>query len=311
MTMRGRVRWNWFCAGSLALGAAVVVPIRLWSQESAQSESRKPRTANFGSSAAVSPSTVPRAVTPPLIPATHPLARVLKFAREEQSYLRRAVRDSTCRLVKRERIEGTLQDYQYIDMRVVEEISQGETVVSPLKVSLAYLAPADVAGRKVVYVGGENDGKLLVRNGGRRFRNAIVKIDPFGEVARSESLIPITEIGFGRMLDRMIDLLAAHAEADPIATNTEVQFFKHAKIDDRPCDGIRITHPVRHKGLHFHLANVYVDTELHVPVRIDVCDWPENAGGEPSLLAEYTYTNLQLNVGLSPELFERSALHAK
>lgn len=48
--------------------------------------------------------------------ADHPLAWVLKFAHEERAYLQQTVRDFTCRVTKRERIDGELQDYHYIDM---------------------------------------------------------------------------------------------------------------------------------------------------------------------------------------------------
>jgi hypothetical protein len=236
---------------------------------------------------------------------------VLKFAREEQAYLKRTVRDSTCRLIKRERIDGDLQDYFHIDMRVQEEVVRGETVTSPLRVSLSFLAPSSVAGRRVLYVAGENEGKMLVRKGGKRFSYVIVKLDTWGETAQRESLMPITELGFGRILDHMIEILTAHAAADPAGANTQVTFSKGAKVNGRLCNAIRIVHPQQHDELQFHIANVYVDAELHVPVRIDVCDWPTHEGAAAPLKAEYTYTNLQLNVNLPPSTFDRDVLGRK
>src|ERR1043166_6043014 len=47
--------------------------------------------------------------------AQHPLAWVLKYAREEQAYLQRHIRNFTARLTKRDRIAGRLQEYQNID----------------------------------------------------------------------------------------------------------------------------------------------------------------------------------------------------
>jgi hypothetical protein len=36
-----------------------------------------------------------------------------------------------------------------------------------------------------------------------------------------------------------------------------------------------------------------------LPVRFEAYDWPTEEGAEPYLLEEYTYQDLQLNVGLS------------
>jgi outer membrane lipoprotein-sorting protein len=74
---------------------------------------------------------------------------------------------------------------------------------------------------------------------------------------------------------------------------------------------IRISHPKQRDGLQFFQANMYVDSKLHVPVRIDAYGWPEQPGQERPLLAEYTYTNLKLNVDLSDSLFEPAILRSR
>ena len=73
---------------------------------------------------------------------------------------------------------------------------------------------------------------------------------------------------------------------------------------------LRITHPSRRDGLQFHSASMSIDTELHVPVRFDVFDWPESPGQEPPLTAEFTYTNVTLNPDLDDAVFSRAALRA-
>ena len=162
----------------------------------------------------------PTAISPTSLPEDHPLASVLRFARDEQNYLRRAVRDFTCRLVKRERIDGILQDYCHIDMSVREEV-RGGAIDRPMSIYLQFLAPRNVAGRRVLYVAGQNEGKMLVRNGGRHFDYVVVEIDPW-EKARKESLVPITQSGFNQVLGQMIDILQRHAQADPTGQNTRV-----------------------------------------------------------------------------------------
>ena len=49
----------------------------------------------------------------------------------------------------------------------------------------------------------------------------------------------------------------------------------------------------------YHLARIYVDDELNLPIRYESFDWPAKAGGEPQLLEEYTYQNMKVNNGFT------------
>jgi hypothetical protein len=209
----------------------------------------------------------------------HALKPVIEYARREQAYLGSTVRDFSCRLTKRERIHGILQDH------------------------MQFLAPKNVAGRRVLFVDGHNGNKMLVRNGGKHFDYVVVELDPHGETAMDESLVPVTQSGFNQILAQMIAVLERHVAIDPSGANTEVQQIKGAKLNQRACNVIRISHPSPQQGLEFHCVNVFVDDELHVPVRVDYTDWPRKPGGEAPLIAEYTYTNLKVNVGLPDSTF--------
>lgn len=242
--------------------------------------------------------------------ADHPLAWVLKYANEERDYLQRAVRDFTCRVTKRERIEGELQDYYFIDMKVREPAYVGARLAKPLGVTLEFLGPDDVAGRRVLFVAGQNDDKLLVRKGGRRFGYLVIDLDPFGPSVQRESLMPINEIGFGHQLDRTIRILMQDMAADPAGDNTIVEHITTATIGGRPCEMLRVTHPRRRDGLQFFSASVAIDSEWHVPVRFDAYDWPTTPGQQPPLLGEFIYSDVRLNVGLDDATFSPATLRA-
>jgi len=233
---------------------------------------------------------------------------VLKFAHEERAYLQQTVRDFTCRVTKRERIEGELQDYYFIDMRVREQSYAGGQETRPLSVFLEFLGPSDVEGRRALFVAGQNDDRLLVRKGGRRFGYVVIDVDPFGESVKRECLMPINEIGFSHLLDRTIRTLEQDLAADPSGDNTIVEHITTATINGRPCQMLRITHPLRRDGLQFFSASMSIDSELHVPVRFDVYDWPESPGQEPPLTAEFTYTNVTLNPNLDDANFAPAIL---
>jgi hypothetical protein len=107
------------------------------------------------------------------------------------------------------------------------------------------------------------------------------------------------------MARRIIDKVEADMRADPTGENTQVTFFLGAKVNGRVCTHFHVTHPQRAEGLSFYMASVYVDDDLQVPIRIEGYDWPEDSG-DPVLLEEYTFTHLQLNVGLTDASFATS-----
>ena len=62
-------------------------------------------------------------------------------------------------------------------------------------------------------------------------------------------------------------------------------------------------HPQPDPALEFSEANVFVDDELHVPIRVEASLWARSPGDAKPLLFEYTYTDLRLNVGVTDDDF--------
>jgi hypothetical protein len=235
----------------------------------------------------------------------------LKDARQWLAQARSKVRDFQCRVVKRERIDGILQDYYYIEMWVREEVRTGDRVTAPLAVFMEFLGPSSAQGRRLLYVEGRNEGKILVRKGGKRFEYVVTKADPDGESARSESLRPISESGFVPLLAEIVATIERHMAADPSGENTLVDHPAGAKVDGRPCHVLRITHPQQQDGLDFHKGTYFIDAELGVPARIEKLDWPAAPAETPPLLAEFNYTKVRLNVGLTEAMFDPRMLRAR
>jgi hypothetical protein len=63
--------------------------------------------------------------------------------------------------------------------------------------------------------------------------------------------------------------------------------------------------------LEFHTATIFIDSELHVPARIEKTDWPKSPDEPAPLLAEYNYTNVQVNIGLKEQMFDPRLLRKK
>ena len=236
--------------------------------------------------------------------STHPLITTIKFAESRLDHIRDHVRSYTCQLVKRERISGRMQAYQYADVMVQCSQRQGGAVVQPMSVLMRFLGPVKMKGRIVLYTEGLDDNLAWVRMGGSGlFKSVEVQIDPHGDAAKRESRYPVTEIGFDQIMQRLIDLAKDDIRADPSAENTSVTYFQNAKLKDRSCTHIQVVHPQRSNSLAFHKASLYVDDEWNVPVRLVVHDWPKTADSEPILVEEYNYLNLELNVRFPDDVF--------
>ena len=83
-----------------------------------------------------------------------------------------------------------------------------------------------------------------------------------------------------------------------------VQTFKAARVDDRVCTCIQITHLTRHAQSGWHTARVFIDEEHGFPIRYAVWDWPRQEGDPPPLLEEYTYRDIKLNPGFTDADFD-------
>jgi hypothetical protein len=240
--------------------------------------------------------------------STHPLSWTLRYATSRSDYIRKHIRDYSCRLIKRERIDGELQKHQFIKVQVRCEQRSDDNLVRPMAVFMQYLAPKTLKGRKVLYIDGQNDGMMEVLKGGRAFKYVKLRIDPKGNAARRESNYPITDVGFDKIIERLTQRVTDDIKNDPTAANTQVSHFRNARVNDRVCTHIRVLHPKRGNGIEFHKASLYIDDELHVPIRLVVYDWPSGEGQQPPLIEEYTYVDLRLNIGLTDADFSKTKL---
>jgi len=236
-------------------------------------------------------------VIPAQAPGQHPLDPALQHAADSLKRVQNDIKDYECVIVKRERIHGVLNEYEYMYAKIRNH-KDGD-VVTPLSVYLAFQKPANVAGREVIWVEGANNGKLCAHEGGLLGRLPAVWLDPKGAMAMRGNLYPITDIGIENLLAKLIERGTREKKADPAGKETIVTTVEGAKLDKRPCTLLSIEHTVERPAYEFQLAQIFIDQEYNLPVRYVAYGWPQ-AGqkGEP-ILEEYNYSRIKLNVGLN------------
>jgi len=216
----------------------------------------------------------------------HPLLPALDYARSLLTRLDKTITGYTCMLVRRERIDGELSEYEYIRAKISPE-KPGE----PLRVYLNFQAPAKYLGREILYVANERDGQMLVRRGGARFAYITANIPPTSDAAMRSSRYPLTDIGVRKLASRLLEQGTRELHYEECT----VEYYDNAKVNGRDCLHIRVVHPLERPHFTFHQADIYIDRKLKVPVRYTAYGWPEKAGGEPQLLEEYNYLNIRMN----------------
>jgi hypothetical protein len=231
----------------------------------------------------------------------HPLAPAMKIAYDSFDFLTSEVQDYSCRVSKRERVDGRLRPFEYIDAKVRHEWQQNGRLVHPRSVYLKFVGPDALVGREVLWVEGQNENRMVVRRGGKRFNYITVELSPNSETVLRESNYSPSEMGMLTMVRNLIDV----AQSDMQYGECDVKFFRDVKIDNRPCLCIQVTHPTRRDHFKYHVARVFVDNERPIPVRFESYDWPEEVGGKPVLLEEFTFQNIKLNVGFTDAEFRR------
>lgn len=233
-------------------------------------------------------------------PKPHPLRPCLKMANECLQRVQE-IRDYTCVLVKRERVKGRLGAPEYIRAKVRHDRNMAETDAAPFSIYMKFYRPNRLAGREVLFVKGHHDDQMLVRKGGRGFPSLTTSLDPEGILAMRENRYPITEFGLQRLIERMIEIGTSESEYGECI----VRISEGAEVDDRTCTCIEIEHPQMRDYFQYHLARLYLDDELQVPIRFESYDWPDEENQGPLLKEEYTYCRLKLNVGLTDADFDR------
>ena len=238
-----------------------------------------------------------------LSPRTPPPPRIRWIrgsgAREGLANIQANVRDYSCTLVKQERINGVLNEPEYIYTEVRNRQVVNGQVAVPLSVYMYFLKPESVKGREVIWVEGKNNNKLVGHEANFLRTFGAVWLDPTGTIAMRGQLYPITEMGIENLIVKLIE----KGVRDRQRGEVQVEFIPNAKINGRVCTVLQVTHPERRPYFDFNIAQIFIDDEHNLPVRYAAYTWPSQPGGKPELLESYTYLNMKLNIGLTDDDF--------
>ena len=227
------------------------------------------------------------------------LADALRIARECMERMDREVTDYTATMIKRERVGGKLLDENHMFSKIRSRKLDGEEIAVPLSVYLKFQPPSAKAGREVIWVEHQNDGKLVVHETGL-VGLLRVKLQPTSLLAMSGNRYPITEIGIRNLLKKLVE----KGENELKEEECQVTYTESIEFVGRDCSLLRISHHEKKPEHEFAFAEIYIDNELQLPLCYGAYDLPEKEGGEPLIIERYIYKDLKLNVGLTDSDFD-------
>ena len=219
---------------------------------------------------------------------------------ENSSHKLERISDYTATFSKRERIDGELTEAQVVELKMRH---------APFSVYMKWLVGGK--GRQVLYVQGQNKGKMLVQLGGWKRRFPSLKLDPNGSLAMRESRYPITKAG----LLELVRMAISYRKNDLANLNhVRCQMIDNQKFDkfDCLCFIVEYTNPKVSKI--YRKCITYIDKKSSMPVLIKNHTWPEKVDGadpnkldETTLVELYTFTNIRFDQRLANADFDQKS----
>ena len=195
--------------------------------------------------------------------------------------------------------QATFSKAELIGQKMLRTKAQLKLREEPYSVYMLFEAPHN--GREVIYVAGRNNGKLVAHETGIKAIVGTVSLDPTSQSALEENRYPITMCGIRNMLDQLIQ----QWEGETRYGEVEVKYFPDARMGDLQCKVIETSHPRPRKQFKFQMSRLFIDKSSGLPVRLEQYAFT-NDPQKPRLVEEYSYTNLQTNIGLRDSDFDQT-----
>jgi hypothetical protein len=203
----------------------------------------------------------------------------------------REVKGFTTNLRKQERIDGTLERGELIDVAFRED---------PFSVLMKWKDGARRA-QGSLFIKGENKGQILVRPSGLFAVVGVVKRDPNGPDAKKAGRYPLTEFGIKIGMERTLTSWEKAQKDNAL----HIEYLGEKRIKeagDRTCWVLEQTHYRKPEEDGITQLTIYVDKETWLQVGSIL------KGSEGQLIGEYFFRDIQLNPHFKPDAFTPEAL---
>lgn len=201
-------------------------------------------------------------------------------------------------LQKQEVVGGNLLDEQTIELKCRHE---------PFSVYLVWTTGD--AGREVLYVHGENDGKLIAHDGGWKARIPAFSLAVDSPLALRDSRYPVTQAGLLNLARTMLDI---HRE-DLQRNNVLSCELTPGTFDGRDCLVFTTVYKSAETSPVYRKSITSIDREWNLPISTVHYEWPAPDKQIPAeeldqhtLIESYSFRGIELTQDLTARDFDRT-----
>lgn len=207
--------------------------------------------------------------------------------------------DYTAQFTKQELVRGELLDEQEMEMKVRH---------APFSIYLKWVTGE--AGREVLFVDGQNEGKMTAHGGGWKARLPAVSLELTSSLALAESRHPITKAG---LLELARTMLTIHREDLTTKRIAKCEKLADQSFDGRPCHAYLIEYKDPKCSEHYRKSISLIDKEWSIPVYTRNFGWlngeiPEDPEqyDVATLVEFYSYSNVKFRSNLIAADFDHT-----
>jgi hypothetical protein len=194
--------------------------------------------------------------------------------------------------------EATFTKNELVKNRMVSQRMKMKFRREPFSVYFYFLG--DLKGREVIYVKGRNDGKILAHETGIASFAGTLALAPNDTMAMSENRHPITEAG----IEKFLLVLHKQWTQELKFGETEVKYYRDAKLDKMTCNVIEASHPRPRRQFAFHRTRLWIDKDTGIAVRVQQYGFPVRNGAKPPIVEDYVFTDIRTSVQISDRDFD-------
>jgi hypothetical protein len=225
----------------------------------------------------------------------HPLDQILPIVDGLIEDATAQIVDYTATLERTELIGDKLVGPQTMVVKVRHDSGKNTQNSSPFSVYVRFNSPKSLQGREVIWVEGANDGRMIVHEVGLLgFKRHVVKPDSL--IAMFGSRYPVTDTGVIVLLQKLANI-GRKDRSERSKDDVDVEIIDGVSSVGVQCKRFRLIHHEKAHEFDFHIAEVDLDMVRKIPVRYAAFGWPGESG-EPVLIEEYKYSDVEINVGL-------------
>ncbi len=204
--------------------------------------------------------------------------------------------DYMCTFTKQERVGGDLSKVQQISLKLRHD---------PLSIYMKWRSGE--TGQQVIYVAGQNDGKMLVKAGGLKGRLGTLSLDPHSALAMSQSRHPVMMVGLMKAAEQIVQY---QKEAVARGKGFRCELRDDAEFDGRPCYLCLCEYESAVYSAEYRKSEILIDKQWSMAVSVKNFTWAQDANpetiDEDTLIEHYMYTDIQLQQQFADLDFSRA-----